>query len=270
MKPHGRRVEELFERVIERSPDEREAFLEEQCGHDHQLRRQVAELLQRYQRLDQTDFLESRPALELAASVAKSAHSSSPGTATSTSLIARIRASDEAGWTQLVELYGPLVYHWCREAAIPSQDRKDLVQQVFSKVLAGIGRFRHGGPDDSFRGWLCTITRNVLVDYGRGQQRGPAARGGTKANQQVQQLPDPVVATSTSSVPAHGDLAKRALDLVRNEFSEPAVRAFELVVLDGYTSAEAGAEVSMSAAAVRQAKSRILRRLREELGEDQG
>ena len=62
-------------------------------------------------------------------------------------------------------------------------------------------------------------------------------------------------------------LLRRALDLVRVEFEPATWRAFLLTAVDGRPAPEAAAELGVSAAAVRQAKSRVLRRVRQELGD---
>ena len=55
--------------------------------------------------------------------------------------------------------------------------------------------------------------------------------------------------------------------LVREEFEERTWEAFWRVTVEGQTSTAVADALSMTPAAVRQAKSRVLRRLREEFGE---
>src|SRR5262249_38820643 len=57
-----------------------------------------------------------------------------PSTATSRSLLERIKANDAAAWDQLVTLYGPLVFHWCRSWDLQDQDTADVCQEVFQAV----------------------------------------------------------------------------------------------------------------------------------------
>ena len=62
-------------------------------------------------------------------------------------------------------------------------------------------------------------------------------------------------------------LYRRGMELVKDEFEERTWRMFWSHVVDGRTPTEVASEMGVSAAAVRQAKSRVLRRLKEELGE---
>jgi hypothetical protein len=55
---------------------------------------------------------------------------------TSSSLLARAKAYDQAAWRRLFRLYGPLVYHWIRRKGIQPADAFDIGQQVFASVLA--------------------------------------------------------------------------------------------------------------------------------------
>ena len=57
------------------------------------------------------------------------------------------------------------------------------------------------------------------------------------------------------------------LGLVRHEFEDRTWRAFWRVTVEGHSPAEVAAEMGITPSAIRQAKSRVLRRLKEELGE---
>src|SRR2546429_459226 len=100
---------------------------------------------------------------------------------TSPSLLARARANQPAAWEQLVDLYAPLVYHWCRRAALGPEDTADVFQEVFRAVARNLSDFRREREGDTFRGWLRTITRNKVRDHYRRHQEGPQAIGGTDA-----------------------------------------------------------------------------------------
>jgi RNA polymerase sigma-70 factor (ECF subfamily) len=60
-------------------------------------------------------------------------------------------------------------------------------------------------------------------------------------------------------------LMRRGLELVQNEFTERTWRAFWCTAVDGRDAHEVGAELGMTAGAVRVAKSRVVSRLRDEL-----
>ena len=60
-------------------------------------------------------------------------------------------------------------------------------------------------------------------------------------------------------------IVRGTLDLIRNDFDERTWKAFWLMTVDNRASADVGEELGMKKDAVRQAKRRVLQRLREEL-----
>jgi RNA polymerase sigma-70 factor (ECF subfamily) len=54
---------------------------------------------------------------------------------------------------------------------------------------------------------------------------------------------------------------------VRHEFEDRTWRAFWRVTVEGHPTADVAVEMGITSSAIRQAKSRVLRRLKEEIGE---
>jgi RNA polymerase sigma-70 factor (ECF subfamily) len=185
---------------------------------------------------------------------------------TSLSLLARVQGKQPVAWEQFVELYAPLVYHWCRCGGLGPEDTADVFQEVFRAVAEHIGTFRRDRAGDTFRGWLRTITRNKIRDLYRRQQDQPRAEGGSDAQLRLLAVPEPPDEDPVEADLVAGQL-RRALESLRGEFEERTWRAFWEVQMEGRGTDEVGAELGMTAAAVRKAKFRVLRRLREELGE---
>ncbi|MES2788224.1 MAG: sigma-70 family RNA polymerase sigma factor [Planctomycetota bacterium] len=188
--------------------------------------------------------------------------------ATSLSLLFRLKANDATAWDRLVVLYAPLIHYWCRKLYLPDQDTADVFQEVFQAVAAKITTFRKERPGDTFRGWLRTITQNKVLDHFRRQGREPQAAGGTEANirfMQVEALED--AEAQESEERAYQQLIQRALELIRSEFTPRTWQAFWRVAVDGQRAVDVAEELEMRPGAVRVAKSRVLQRLRQELGE---
>lgn len=198
-----------------------------------------------------------------------SGEGSQPSTTTSRSLLERVRANEPEAWDRLVALYAPLVFQWCRGWRLPEQDAADIFQEVFQAVAAHIGNFRKERAGDTFRGWLRTIARNKVHDHFRRLNREPEGVGGTDAQARMAQLPAPAPAEDSglSEERAERSAIYQTLELIRAEFTERTWQAFWRTAIEGRSAPEAAAELSMSAGAVRVAKSRVLQRLREELGD---
>jgi RNA polymerase sigma-70 factor (ECF subfamily) len=193
---------------------------------------------------------------------------SSPSTGTSRSLLDRIRANESAAWDRLVALYAPLVLHWCRSAGLQEEDGADVFQDVFQAVAGHIDGFRKEQAGGTFRGWLRTITRNKIHDHFRRRGKEPAGAGGSAAQARMAQMPAPVRPEEEGAErEAERRLFDRALELIRDEFESRTWQAFRRTAVEGRSPKDVGAELAMSPGAVRVAKSRVLQRLREELGD---
>jgi RNA polymerase sigma-70 factor (ECF subfamily) len=191
----------------------------------------------------------------------------SPAQTTSLSLLQRARAKDGDAWGRVVALYGPLVRLWCGRAGLHAEDAEDVSQEVFAAAAAHLDTFRRDRPGDTFRGWLRVITRNAVLTHFRrnnGQARG---EGGSEAWQRLQDVADPQPGAEVEETAEVAQLYRRAVAQVRGEFAECTWQAFWLTVIDGRAPAALSDELGMSSAAIRQAKSRVLRRLKQELGE---
>ena len=191
---------------------------------------------------------------------------SQPGQLTSLSLLARARANDQDAWSRLTSLYQPLVAFWCRRARSPAEEVEDVTQEVFAAAAAGLTAFRRDRPGDSFRGWLRGITRNQVLLYFRRNQGRPRPVGGSVALEQVQDLPD-LLAEPAEEEAEVSLVYRHAVEQVRGEFEQRTWDIFWRTVIEGLSPAAVAEEMHTTPAAVRQAKSRVLRRLKQEMGE---
>ena len=188
--------------------------------------------------------------------------------ATSRSLLARVQANEDRAWERLVELYAPLVFHWCRSSGLQEQDAADVLQEVFRAIVTHVGAFRRDQPGHTFRGWLHRITRNKVHDHYRRLGRDVRGVGGSSARDRLLQQPAAEPADE-SAAPDDGEAALfgRALEMIRGDFSEQTWLAFWRTAVDGLPAKDVAAELSSSPGAVRVARCRVVRRLRQELGD---
>ncbi len=202
-------------------------------------------------------------------SSSENASEQSSAGATSRSLIERLKRNETPAWKDLVHLYSPLIFHWCRKAGLPDQDCADINQEVFRSVIANIDSFRKDRPGDTFRGWLRTITRNKITDHHRRAGRQPHGAGGTEAQLRLGQAQDAddELIRDEDDLRAEHELYRRAIEMIRSEFKEQTWRAFWAVAVEGKSATEVGDELGMRAGTVRVAKSRVLKRLRQQLGD---
>jgi RNA polymerase sigma-70 factor (ECF subfamily) len=191
-----------------------------------------------------------------------------PEQGTSLTLLERSRANEPGAWDRLVSLYAPLVRSWCVGAGVQDADADDVVQEVCAAALNSLAGFRRDRPGDTFRGWLRGITRHLLVQHFRRSRRQLRGSGGSEALDMIHEVADPRVELAEEDSPAQMQgLYSRALEQVRGEFEERTWRMFWLTTVEERTPGAVAELMGVSAAAVRKAKSRVLHRLREELGD---
>ncbi len=182
---------------------------------------------------------------------------------TSTALLDGVQENDPLAWSRLVNLYGGLVYYWVRRQGLSSEDAADISQEVFRAVARTIQSFRRNGSSGSFRAWLWTITRNKIRDHQRRRVRHPEAFGGTEAQLRLDQVPENGPATSIQAGQTSGTFL-RAVDAVRVHFESRTWQAFWMTTIDERPPADVADELGMKVSAVYMAKSRVLRRLRDD------
>ena len=184
--------------------------------------------------------------------------------ATSLGLLQDLKEGDDSGWRQFVHLYTPLIYAWCRKAGLQESDAADVCQDVFRDVSTGMHSLKYDRPDHSFRGWLWKITRNRLSKHFGRANKAPAAAGGTERIRQLSQVPDWV---DDEEVPeaatAESEVIRRAAEIIRGDFKENTWQAFWLSAVEDMQASDIAERLNMTANGVRQAKFRVMARLKE-------
>ena len=187
---------------------------------------------------------------------------------TSLSLLQRLRTSDDDAWSRLVHLYGPLVRYWCSSWGVTGSDAEDITQEVFLVVTNRLAEFQRDQTGGTFRGWLRAITRNHLLTHLRRRNQAPDAAGGSDAQRLLSNVAEDAPSNDDEDPQTElSGLYCRAVELVRGEFEQKTWQMFWAATIDGREVADIAAEQGVTPAAVRKAKSRVLHRLKEEVGD---
>lgn len=188
---------------------------------------------------------------------------------TSLTLLERLRANEPDAWRVFVQLYTPLVYHWCARGGVLGADADDVVQEIFLAVSNHLDGFRRDRAGDTLRGWLRVVTRNMVLLHFRKSGRQPQGSGDTGALARLQELADttPGPSDDADNEGELDGLRRRALEMVRQDFEERTWHMFWLAVVEERPVADIATELGVTPAAVRKAKSRVLHRLKEEFAD---
>jgi RNA polymerase sigma-70 factor (ECF subfamily) len=186
--------------------------------------------------------------------------------ATSVSLLERLRWQPQGDdWQRLVAIYTPLIRGWLGRQDVPPADADDLVQDVLGVVVRELEAFQHNERPGAFRAWLRAITVNRLRGYWRARHRPGQPSGGSDALRLLEQLEDPKSGLSQVWDQEHDrHVLARLLEILEPEFPATSWTAFRRHVLDDLPAAAVAQELHVSVNVVLLAKSRILRRLRQE------
>ena len=191
-------------------------------------------------------------------------------TMTSVSLLDRLKAAppDASDWGRLQEIYLPLITRWLRRIPGMNAEIDDLAQEVFVVMAREIPRFDRQ-REGSFRAWLRQVTVNKIRTRRKQLHRRPLAVAGLdQADGFLDQLAEP-----NSELAREWDLDhdrhvfQKLLAIVQPDFQPATWEAFRRFAIEGRKATDVATELGMKVDSVIQAKSRILKRLRQEAGE---
>lgn len=185
---------------------------------------------------------------------------------TSVSMLERLAgAPTDADWRRLDDMYRPLLRAWIGRAGVPASDVDDLVQDVLVVVIREVAEFERR-RQGAFRAWLRTILTNRVKDYFRGQKYRPTATGDSDFLRQLDELELPESALSKLWEREHDEhVAAALMQRVRGDFDPVTCQAFRRHALEGEPAVQVAKALDLSLNSVLLAKSRVLKRLRQEL-----
>jgi RNA polymerase sigma-70 factor (ECF subfamily) len=184
---------------------------------------------------------------------------------TSVSLLGRLAgAPTDDDWRRLDELYRPLLRGWVARVGVPASDVDDLVQEVLFVVVRRIAGFEWRGQG-AFRAWLRSILANELRDYFREQKYRPIATGGSDFQGWIDQVESPDSALSQLWDREHDEhVIASLLERAQGDFTPVTWQAFRRHVQESEPAVQVAEALSLSLNSVLLAKSRVLKRLRQE------
>lgn len=174
------------------------------------------------------------------------------------SMLLRLRNyHDATAWQAFADVYGRLVYRYCRRRGLQEADAVDVMQEVLVQVSRSIPRFEYHPQRGKFRGWLATVTRNKLNRFWKRD---------TTTSQLVPQ-DAPVTSDMVWDDEYHQLLLMAAIERTKPSFEPLTWQAFELVWFEQLDAAEAARRLQLPIERVYVAKSRVLKRLQQAVTE---
>jgi RNA polymerase sigma-70 factor, ECF subfamily len=181
------------------------------------------------------------------------------------SLLVRLRESPgEADWRRFDNLYRQFLLQNLLQCKVPLHDAEDLAQEILRTVVSEMPTFHLDPNRGRFRNWLRKILINKLRPYWRSRRTQSVIDGNGSNENLLDQLADPSSEPSLIWDREHNkQIAAQLLEIVRRDFDPRTWEAFRRL-MDGESANSVASSLGMSNVAVTQAKSRVLKRLREE------
>jgi RNA polymerase sigma-70 factor (ECF subfamily) len=191
-----------------------------------------------------------------------------PVAPTSLSLLDRLKVArpDASDWNRLQGIYLPLIRSWLKRVPALGDEAADVAQEVLIVVVREVARFNRE-REGSFRAWLRRVTVNKVRNYRRKSGRRPSV-GLDAVDGFLDRLSDPNDDLAREWERDHDrHVVETLLSAVRHDFSRATWEAFQRFGVDGEPAVRVAEDLGLSENAVILAKSRVLKRLREEAGE---
>jgi RNA polymerase sigma-70 factor (ECF subfamily) len=170
--------------------------------------------------------------------------------------------SDKLSWQEFHERYGQLLYRYARSRGASDADAEDIVQEVEMYLFKALDGFEYDARKGRFRAYLRSAVVHAMARRASKQARQPTGL-------------DPRTFDHLASQKADSDAEwdrewrlhrlRWAMRSVADTFEPVTLKAFEMHVLAGRSVAETADKLGLSKASVYQAKSRVLRCLKERL-----
>ncbi len=191
------------------------------------------------------------------------------GLTTSINLLARLDdTSDQQAWNRFVKTYSPYISNWCRKFGLQDSDSADVTQNVLMKLVGFMHEFQYRPERGSFRGWLKTITSNLVRDVLRSQKVGARASGSDEAWQQLANIQDPQAVHELAAVIQRGyeeEILSIASQRVRSRVQDKTWQAYVGTAVDGQSAQQIATRLKITVSDVYVSKSRVIKMLRAEV-----
>ena len=167
---------------------------------------------------------------------------------------------DQSAWESFVGLYTPLLLHWARKVGLKQPDAADLIQEVLAIVFRRLPDLKYD-RQGSFRGWLRAVTLNKY----RERRRIKTLPFVDESASFVEGLASVPQAESTWDLDYGRLLLIQAMDKMQCDFEPATWQALLAVMRENLSVEQASKQHNVSPWTIYSARSRLMRRLRDQL-----
>ncbi|MCH2132501.1 MAG: sigma-70 family RNA polymerase sigma factor [Phycisphaerales bacterium] len=180
---------------------------------------------------------------------------------TRASIFLRLRADGsldrELGWQEFTEKYARVIAGFARNAGLRAQDADDVLQDVLLGFFRVSDQFVYDPDRGRFRGYLKRVTLNAIRARHRRKRPSTFLKEDYDPPGEMPDVDDAWDRQWTEQ------LLQRAMTEARGGVEERTWKAFELYGVRGVPVEQVSTELDMTPAAIRHAKMRLVKQVRE-------
>lgn len=172
--------------------------------------------------------------------------------------------SNQTAWRGFVDRFHGPVVGFVAKMGFSEEDAQDVAQESLVAFADTLREGRYDRERGRLRSWLFGIAyKQAMRQRQASARRERLIESGEAAERAISEMPDEKSAGELWNTLWEQFLVQECFRQVRREFQADNVRAFELIVREGYDAKEAAETVGTTTRAVYNAKHRILTRMRE-------
>ncbi len=182
------------------------------------------------------------------------------GNAVACALLSRAKAKSQRAWDTLVDLFGEMIYRWCREFGLNPSEARDVGREVFAAIADSDDPCRRTRDHGSLCRWIRAVTDATIEEY----------CCSTDSSRKTESAMDLAVSEAKFDDALDLDLAEddrelfiRILDYARDQISSEHWQVFWQVTVEGHKPADVASRFQLARHQIYVIKSQVLWLLRD-------
>ena len=186
---------------------------------------------------------------------------------TRASLIVRLRRTEDVdAWGEFVDIYQPLIIRVAKKHSLQDADAAEVAQEVLTRVAKAIDRWDPDPKRGTFRGWLYRITRNLTIEFLRGDKRRPLTQDNSAVDWAIENhAVESNGASREFQIEYERQMFAWAAEQIETQFQSNTWQAFWLTAVKHESVDSVAKKLSMTRGAVYIARSRVMAKLKEQI-----
>jgi RNA polymerase sigma-70 factor (ECF subfamily) len=173
--------------------------------------------------------------------------------------------TDADCWNAFVDRYAPKIYGWCRQRGLQEADAEDVTQEVLTQLLQKLQTFTYDRRKGTFRGWLKTLTHHAWCDYLEKRRRAGEGEASHEVLARLEKLEAREDLLTALAEVFDLELLAEGQARVQLQVSPRDWKIFRSLAIEGQPGPALAQELGMTVTAVLMAKSRVQKKLRQEI-----